>query len=105
MLIIMELSLTANGPAVCLVGVSRRRAAQPRADCPVWNVSKARPRRVWRGFCHHDRSCNRRGRFLLGNMFRGVSTVITPNVTSKLLLPIYLMTVPRLRDGHGLQKP
>jgi hypothetical protein len=36
---------------------------------------------------------------LLGNMFRGVSTVITLNVTSKLLLPLYLMTVPRLRDG------
>jgi hypothetical protein len=33
------------------------------------------------------------------NMFRGVSTVITPNVTSKLLLPLYLMTVPSLRVG------
>jgi len=46
-----------NGPAVCLVGVSRRGSAQPPVDCPVWNVFKARPRRVWRGFWHHDWSC------------------------------------------------
>jgi len=32
-------------------------------------------------------------------MFRGVSTVITLNVTSKLPPSLYLMTVPRLRDG------
>jgi hypothetical protein len=42
---------------------------------------------------------------LLLNMFRGVSTVITPNVSSKLPPTLYLMTVPRLSDGHGLQKP
>jgi hypothetical protein len=86
-------------PAVCLVGVSRRRAAQPHADYPVWNISKARPRRVWRGFCHHDRSFEGQGICLLLNMFRGVSTVITPNATSKLPPILYLMTVPRLRDG------
>jgi hypothetical protein len=52
-----SLPIAANGPAVCLVGVSRRRGAQLFFDCPVRNASKANPRRVWRGFCHHDRSC------------------------------------------------
>jgi hypothetical protein len=33
------------------------------------------------------------------NMFRGVSTVLTLNVTSKLPPSLYLMTVPRLSDG------
>jgi hypothetical protein len=93
----MVVYIACNGPAVCLVGVSRRRAAQLRADCPVWNASKARPRRVWRGFCHHDRSCGIQGNLLLLNMFRGVSTVITLNVTSKMPPSLYLMTVPNLR--------
>ena len=35
---------------------------------------------------------------LLLNMVRGVFTVITLNVTSKLPPTLYLMTVPRLRD-------
>ena len=94
-----------NGPAVCLVGVNRRRAAPPSPDCPARNASKARPRRVWRGFCHHDRSCGIQGNLLLLNMFRGVSTVLTLNVSSRLPPSLYLMTVPHLRDGHGLQKP
>jgi hypothetical protein len=38
-------------------------------------------------------------------MFRGFSTVITLNVTSKLPPSLYLMTVPREGYGHGLQKP
>ena len=71
------LTMPANGPAVSFVGVTRRRVAHsPR--CFSWHaLSKANPRRVWRGFCRHDRSWGGQGTLLICNMFRGVSTVIT----------------------------
>ena len=102
---VSQFTLVANGMAIKLVGVIPTQGSASPLMLPSRNLSKANPRRVWRGFCPHDRRCEVQGRLLMLNMFRGISTVITLNVTSKLPPTLYLITVPSLRDGHGLQKP
>ena len=68
--------MIANGPAVSFVGAIPTQGSASPLMLPSRNLSKANPRRVWRGFCHHDRHCKVRGSLLMLNMFRGESTVI-----------------------------
>jgi len=44
--------LTANGTAVSFVGVIPTQGSASSQVLPGRDLSKANPRRVWRGFCH-----------------------------------------------------
>ena len=69
--------MTPNGTAVSFVGVIPTQGSASPWVLPGRELSKATPRRVWRGFCHHDLRCEVRGTILMLSMLRVESIVIT----------------------------
>ena len=98
------LTIMPNGTAVSFVGVIPTQGSASSWVLPGRNLSKATPRRVWRGFCHHDRRCEVYGSLLILNMFRGVSTVLIYVTSKRPVTNLYIAYVV-LMAGNGLQKP